>query len=82
MEWISVDSIRPDVAIKVLCLCTKGSYWIGFRANGGWYINTNYGQFYLRNDDKNKLVEIAYWTPMPEIPKELLIKLFPEPKTK
>ncbi len=77
-EWISLEDQRPKIAEKVLTLCTKGSYWIGFRAIGGWYINTNQGQLYLLNDDRNKPVEIAYWLPIPKPPKEIFDKLFPE----
>jgi hypothetical protein len=78
MELIPVEIIRPEVATKVLCLCSKGSYWIGFRANGGWYFNTNYGMLYVPNDGTEKRIEIVYWSHLPEIPKELMTKLFPE----
>jgi len=78
MEWISLEVLRPEVAKWVLCLCTKGGYWLGFRANGGWYINTNYGQKYIANIDTLKQIEVAYWLPIPELPTVLFNNLFPE----
>lgn len=68
MEWISLDTVRPEIAEWVLCVCTKKSYWLGFRANGGWYVNTNYGQLYIANTDTTKAIEIEYWTPLPKLP--------------
>lgn len=68
MEWIDVDIIRPEIAEWVLCVCSKKSYWLAFRANGGWYISTNYGQLYVENIDKNKKIEIKYWMPLPKLP--------------
>lgn len=78
MDWINLEVTRPEFATWVLCLCTKGSTWLAFRANGGWYINTNYGQKFIANSDTTKIIELQYWLPIPEIPKELFNKLFPE----
>jgi hypothetical protein len=80
MEWINVNENRPELTTWVLCLCSKGSYWLGFRVNGGWYIDTNYGQKYIGNEDTLKITEIIYWLPLPELPTELFIKLFPDEK--
>lgn len=76
MEWISIEDHRPEITTWVLTLCSKGSNWLAFRANGGWYINTNYGQIYVSNDDPAKQIEIVYWTTIPEIPKKLSTELY------
>ena len=76
-KWINLEIERPEIATWVLGLCTKGSLWLCFRANGGWYINSNYGQMFILNADRDKKVEIAYWLPVPEMPDELRNKLFP-----
>jgi hypothetical protein len=80
MKWIDIETQQPEIATLCVALCTKGSTWIGFRANGGWYINTNYGQIYVQNDDREKKIEIAYWIPLPSIPDKLFKKLFPNEK--
>lgn len=69
MNWIDVEITRPEIAEWVLCVCSKKSYWLAFRANGGWYISTNYGQLYVENIDRNKKIEIKYWMPLPQLPK-------------
>lgn len=81
MEWINVEVIRPEIAEWVLGLCSKGGYWLCFRVNGGWYINTNYGQIYVENLDREKKIDIVYWIPIPKLPKELFDKLFPNEET-
>lgn len=81
MDWISLQDTRPKIAEWVLGLCSKGSYWLCFRANGGWYVNTNYGQIYQANSDKELKIQIAYWLPVPKLPEELFMKLFPDEKT-
>lgn len=77
MEWIDLNTERPPIAKWVLCLSTKGGHWLGWRANGAWYVNTNYGQLCLENNDPKRKLEIAYWCPIPDLPKELTDKLFP-----
>lgn len=77
-EWISLEIERPEIATWVLGLCTKGSSWKCFRANGGWYINTNHGQMFILNTDRDKKIEIVYWTHIPKMPTELEHKLYPE----
>jgi hypothetical protein len=81
MEWIDVATIRPEIAEWVLGLCSKGGYWLCFRANGGWYINTNHGQIYVRNAESDKKIEIAYWVPIPKLPQDLFFKLFSDETT-
>ncbi|MFN8993995.1 MAG: hypothetical protein ACK5X3_10105 [Pseudomonadota bacterium] len=78
MDWIDLDNERPRTAQWVLGLCSKGSYWLCFRANGGWYITTKYGQIFVWNKDREKSIEIKYWISIPKLPKELELKLFPE----
>ncbi|MFN7611331.1 MAG: hypothetical protein ACK5QX_10420 [bacterium] len=78
MDWIDLDDERPEIAKWVLGLCSKGSYWLCFRANGGWYITTKYGQIFVWNKDREKIIEIKYWISIPKLPKELELKLFPE----
>lgn len=77
MEWNDLDIVRPEIAEWVLGLCSKGSYWLCFRANGGWYINTNYGQIFVQNIERDKKIEIVYWIKIPELPSEIFTKLFP-----
>jgi hypothetical protein len=77
MTWVNLDIERPEIATWVLGLCSKGSYWLCFRANGGWYITTKTGQIFVWNKDRDKQIEIKYWLPIPELPKELFDKLFP-----
>lgn len=77
MDWINLEDKRPIIVEWVLGLCSKGSTWLCFRANGGWYINTNYGQIFVWNKDRDKQIEIKYWIPIPKLPKELESKLFP-----
>lgn len=68
MDWISVETIRPEIAEWVLCVCSKQSYWLAFRVNGGWYVSTNYGQKYIDNNDSVKLIEITHWMSLPKLP--------------
>lgn len=76
MEWINLNDERPEIAEWVLGLCSRGSYWLCFRANGGWYINTGNGQIFVWNKNIEKEIEIQYWLPIPKIPKELFDRLF------
>lgn len=78
MQWNDIREKRPDIATEVLCLCSKGSLWTGFRVNGGWQINTTRGQLFISNYEKDKPIDVAYWLDVPKLPKELFYKLFPE----
>ena len=82
MDWINLNEERPEIATWVLCLCSKGGTWLAFRANGGWYVNTNNGQLYVYNKTVDREIEMQYWLPIPALPKELFDKLFPSGEVK
>ena len=68
-SWVTVKSKLPEFAIWVLCHDQHGFNYIGFRANGGWYINTRNGKEFLSNGEDNQ-TQITHWAELPEPPKQ------------
>lgn len=76
-QWIHINEQRPEIAILVLLLCSKGRNWLGFRVHGGWNIITTNGEIHVSNHYVKKKIDILYWLPIPVMPNELYNKLFP-----
>jgi hypothetical protein len=56
-----INELRPPIAEKCMVFCKDRGYYIGFRANGGWYLWVGDTKIYVPNDEKDKKYEITKW---------------------